>query len=410
MPELTTEQLVQKVSSGLDEIKNKSNERDSTVAEVKGMAEKVSADLILLNTTITEAKNAADEHKKRIEHLESIGARHAATMSPGELKEIAMAGVQQMFEQKAADGRESLLAVGGEKIEVKSYVGADYTATDMQRGGVFVTPQMINEIVYSGLREANPLLAELLISTHGTSAPVEYFKKNGEGVGAWAGEMQDAPKGNKPKWDKGSIAMHRVTGEGACTMEILSGASIDFRATVLADIQTEIGNAVIDAYTAGSGAGKPQGFTKGAYASVNTLGATAKFDDLILIPTKLKGRYKPNAKFYLTESVLAQFLIEKSSTGEYLQVFGLNGLNNVPTLAGKGFAIIPTLATAPTSGQVALYFGDLKQAYRGVRWSGSYLKRDEITSFSNGVFEYAMAQFFGGQVVNEEAIVTLNIK
>jgi len=91
-------------------------------------------------------------------------------------------------------------------------------------------------------------------------------------------------------------------------------------------------------------------------------------------------------------------------------MFGLNGIGGVPSLAGVPFAIIPTLAIAPTAGQIALYYGNLRQAYRAVQWGGSFMKRDEITHFSNGVFEYAMARFAGGRVINTEALTPLVIK
>ena len=108
--------------------------------------------------------------------------------------------------------------------------------------------------------------------------------------------------------------------------------------------------------------------------------------------------------------MLSQFLIEKDDSGAYMQMFGLNGVGGVPSLAGVPFAIIPTLATAPTDDDIALYFGNLRQAYRAVQWGGSYMKRDELTYFSNGVFEYAMAKFAGGRVINTEALVGLKIK
>lgn len=402
--------LIDKVSGGLNDLQAKSKEQGAATVETKAMAEKIATDLAAVNTAIAKANSDAAEHKSRIEHLESLGLRNTATLSASEIKEVSWAALQQIMRNDVRGVDKTEIKAFGEKIEVKSFVGADYTATDPSRGGVFVTPQMINEIVMQGMREINPILSEINLTTHQTSAPVMMPKKTGEYVGTWAGEMQNAPKADKPKWSQIDIPMHRVTGEGACTMEVLSGSVVDFRATIMQDMMIELSNAYMDAMTFGNGVGKPFGWTTGAYGSVNTINTKAKFDDLILIQNAIQERYRNGAKLYLTREVLAEFLLEKDSTGAYLQVFGLNGIGGVPTLAGQQFAIIPTLPTLPTAGQIALYFGNLREAYRGVQWGGSYMKRDEITHFSNGVFEYAMAKFAGGRVINTEALVSLKVK
>ena len=254
MAELTTEQLVAKVASGVEELQTKSAKHGSDTAEVKEMAQKVASDVILLNTSIAEAKTLAEEHKARIEHLESVGLKHQTSFTADDIREISTLAI--MEEMKGLAGSESKSLSGRDKREVKSFYGSDYTATDGARGGVFVTPQIMNEIIMKGMREINPILNELNITTHDTSAPVSIFIKNGDGVAAWAGEQQDAPKGNKPRWSTIDIPMHRYTGYGACTMEVLSGTTIDFRAQVLDDIMIELSNAQKDAFTTGAGIGK----------------------------------------------------------------------------------------------------------------------------------------------------------
>lgn len=411
MPDIN--ELVTKVQGGVAELQAKAEQHGKDNAEVKAMADKITNDLVKVNEWKTNQETEVTEHKKRIEHLESLGLQQTAKLSPSEMKEVALAGLQQIMRNEVSGNQQTEIKAHGEKIEIKSFVGADYTATDPSRGGIFVTPQMINEIIMTGMREINPILNEITLTTHATSAPVVMPKKNGEGVGTWAGEMQNAPKSDKPKWSEISIPMHRVVGEGACTMEILSGSVVDFRATVLQDILVELSNAMQDAMTFGNGAGKPQGWAlaTNGYTPYETSTAGAYlFDDLILIQNSIQERYRSGSKFYLTREVLSQFLIEKDNEGAYLQMFGLNGIGGVPSLAGVPFAIIPTLAETPATGDIALYFGNLRQAYRGVQWGGSFMKRDEITHFSNGVFEYAMARFAGGRVVNTEALVPMIIK
>ena len=409
MPDVN--ELVTKVQGGVADLQAKAEQLGKDNGEVKAMAEKVTADLVKITEWKATQEADAAEYKKRIEHLESLGQRDMAKLSQDEMKDVAWAGLQQVMRKDVNTAQQTEIKANGEKIELKSFVGADYTATDPSRGGIFVTPQMINEVVMQGMREINPILSEITLTTHATSAQVQMPKKTGEGVGSWAGELQNAPKSDKPKWSQIDIPMHRVVGEGACTMEILSGSTVDFRATVMQDILTELSNAYIDAFTSGNGAGKPQGWTRGSYGTVDTLASgVAKYDDLILVQNGIQERYRNGAKFYLTREVLSQFLIEKDTTGAYMQMFGLNGVGGVPSLAGVPFAIIPTLETAPTAGDIALHYGNLRQAYRAVQWGGSYMKRDELTYFSNGVFEYAMAKFSGGRVINTEALVGLKVK
>jgi HK97 family phage major capsid protein len=409
MPDIN--ELVTKVQGGVAELQAKAEKQGKDSADVKAMAEKVTTDLVAINQKMATQEADAAEYKKRVEHLESIGLRDTAKLSADEMKHVALAGLQQVMRENLGGTVQTEIKAHGEKIELKSFVGADYTATDPSRGGVFVTPQMINEIIMQGMREINPILTEITLTTHATSADVKMLKKTGEGVGTWAGEMQNAPKSDKPKWSSLDIPMHRVVGEGACTMEVLSGTTVDFRNTIMQDMLIELSNAYIDAFTAGSGDSKPQGWTRGAYDLVETENSgVAKYNDLILIQNGIQERYRNGSKFYLTREVLSKFLIEKDTTGAYLQMFGLNGIGGVPSLAGVPFAIIPTLATVPVAGDIALYYGNLRQAYRAVQWGGSFMKRDELTHFSHGVFEYAMARFAGGRVINTEALVGLTIK
>ncbi|MFA9204165.1 MAG: phage major capsid protein, partial [Flavobacteriales bacterium] len=348
--------------------------------------------------------------------LESLGLRDTAKLSADEMKEVAWAGLQQVMrksqDMKNGEHIDIKSIIGGEKLEVKSFVGSDYTATDPSRGGIFVTPQMNKEVIMLGMREINPILNEITLTTHATSGTIQIPVKTGEFRSAVAGEMQNAPKADKPKWSLLDIPMHRYVGEGACTMEILSGSTVDFRATVMQDIMIELSNGYQDDFTFGNGAGKAQGWTLGDYAELESIVSGKVIpDDLIFLQNEIKEQDQAGSKYYFNRRVLSQILTEKDLEGGYLfQMIALNGIGGFPSIAGKPYAIIPSLAGAPTSGQRAVYYGNLQRAARYVQWGGSFMKRDETTHFSHGVFEYAMARMAGGRVINTEVLAALTIK
>lgn len=414
MPDVN--ELVTKVQGGVADLQAKAEQLGKDNGEVKAMAEKVTADLVKITEWKATQEADANEYKKRIEHLESLGQRDMAKLSQDEMKDVAWAGLQQVMrkshDMKAGEHVDIKAIIGGEKIELKSFVGADYTATDPSRGGIFVTPQMMNEVIMQGMRELNPILNEITLTTHATSGTIQIPVKTGEFRSQVAGELQDATKAQKAKWSLLDIPMHRYIGEGACTMEILSGSTVDFRATIMQDIITELSNGYQDDFTFGNGAGKAQGWTLGGYTELASVESGKVVpEDLIFLQNEIKEQDQAGSKYYLNRRVLSQILTEKDLDGGFLfQMIAMTGIGGVPTIAGKPYAIIPSLAGAPTAGQRALYYGNLRRAYRAVQWGGSFMKRDETTYFSNGVFEYAMARMAGGRVINTEVLAALTIK
>jgi HK97 family phage major capsid protein len=410
MPELNHEDLIRDVAQGVKALQEKSERQGAESDEVKEMAQKVSAAIIDINAAIASERASNAEHKARIEHLESIGNRSIRGATKSELKELCVAGLQ-MLGRDFAGVEEKEFGLAGEKIELKGFAGSDYTATEASRGGVFVTPTMITDMIYQNVRDSNPLLQEVRMVLTNTTAAVERAVKTGEGVGFWGGEMQDTQQAPKSRYRKISVPMHRVQVETAVTFELLSGSTFNFEQECLSDMTRDWGYGFVDGVTVGDGVNKAMGFTRGNYDAVSTIGAAARFDDLVLLPARIKEMYRKQGKFYMTQQVLANFLVEKSTgSGEYMQMFGLNGIDKVPTIAGREFVIIPTLATAPTTGQPVLYFGDMREAYTAARWKGSYIKRDALTAFSNGFVKLGIASFAGGLVVNDEALISLNVK
>ena len=126
-------------------------------------------------------------------------------------------------------------------------------------------------------------------------------------------------------------------------------------------------------------------------------------DILLTLASKVKARYRQNAKFVTNKATLFAIAAFKDSTGRY--IFNPISAPNVPaTLLGYEVVEAEDMPAVAAS-SLSILFGDFKRAYTVVDRIGTRVIRDP---FSNKPYiGFYTTKRVGGKVINTEAFKAL---
>lgn len=306
-----------------------------------------------------------------------------------------------------AEGKEGL-----EPEEVKALsVGSD------PDGGYVVDPDTTGRIV-SRLFGTSPVRAFASVQMISTDA-LEGMHDIDEATVGWVGEKGSRTETDTPEMDIWRIPVHEQYAEPRATQKILDDAFIDIEtwlANKVADKMTRTENT---AFVNGNGVNKPRGFlTYGDWATAGTfeLGAIEQFDtgangafasdpngpDVLYDAIYgLKSVYRQGANWFANRSTYGALRKMQDSNGMYMWQPSVQA-GEPAMLAGYPTASFEDMPDFSTTGNLALAFGNLAEAYQIVDRMGIRVLRDPYTA--KPYVKFYTTKRVGGDVVNFEAL------
>lgn len=205
-------------------------------------------------------------------------------------------------------------------------------------------------------------------------------------------------------FDQKILDAHKLHVAIKITEELLYDNAFGLENYIITEFGKALANAEEDAFLNGDGVGKPTGIfdkTKGG-ASIGTLTAALKSDDILDLIYKLKRPYRKNASFIMNDATLAQIRKLKDNNGQYLWQPSYQA-NEPDKILGYN---IRTSAFAPTD---AIAFGDYKYYNIGDRGSRSFKQLNELF-VGNGMIGYVAKERVDGLLILPEAVKILGLK
>lgn len=377
----------------------KKNDEELTEIKKKGSADP------LITEQLTKINAALDEHKSKLEQVETAAARtHKGGEAGTEGKETA-----EQIEYKKAflNYVRKGVDVGLSELQTKALsVGSD------PDGGYLVAPQMSSRII-GIVRETSPIRQIATVETI-SSDSLELLEDRDEADAGWVGETESRPDTSTPQIGKKSIVVHEMFAKPKATQKLLDDASINTEQWLADKIAEKFSRKENTAFVSGNGVVQPRGFltyadgTAWGQIEQKKSGSNGSFDgdDLIDLLYALKDDYARNSTFLMHRQ--AEALARKlkdSVSGQYIWQPGLQaGAPNV--LLGRPVYQASDLP-APGTNTLSIALGDFRRGYTVVDRLGIRTLRDPYTNKPFVIF-YTTKRV-GGDVTNFEAIKLLKL-
>jgi HK97 family phage major capsid protein len=279
--------------------------------------------------------------------------------------------------------------------------------TDIDPQGGYLVPVELDNILVKKIVEISPIRSVSRVRT--TSAKTLIIPiRNTIPTAEFEGEAEEGIESNST-YQAESFTPYRLTFTSPITRDMLMDADFNMETEIFGDGAEAFAFKEGNRFVLGTGVKQPSGFLADTRVTdsfrdsevTGTLTAT----DMLRVTGDLKEGYTPT--YVLNRRTLAVLRTEKSTTGQFIWLPGINGVVE-NTLAGHPYIIandMPDIAT--DSFPVA--FGDFMRGYLILDRTGLNIIRDDVTQKRKAIVEFTMMRWLTGQVVLPEAITGIKI-
>lgn len=356
----------------------------------------------LYNEHLARINQSLDNHKRRVDHLETALNRPAVGNTKAAGAEFE-SEYKRAFRNYLRKGMES----GLEAAQIKSLsVGTD-------ADGGYLVPENISETIIRIVNESSPLRALARIETI-SSDSIDLIEDTGDFGASWTTETGTVSETTTPSLGKHNIAVHEMYAQPKATQKLLDDAAIDVEQWVAEKVADKFSRLEATAFISGTGTGQPKGILSytagtswGQVEQVNSgTSAQVTADSLFRLYYKLKDEYARRATFLMNRAtVQAVRLLKEATTNQYLWQPGL-AAGTPDTLLGIPVAEASDMPVAAAN-SLSVAIGDFRSAYLIVDRVGFRILRDPFTE--KPFVKFYTTRRVGGEVVNFEAVKLLKL-
>jgi HK97 family phage major capsid protein len=363
--------------------------------------------------------DALNEIKTRLEKVETRAARPASEDGKGEdevSREHREAFVDWMRNPRDMQ-REQRLAKATKAYETR----AAATVTSTGSAGGFALPEQIERTIARLSVDISPIRSIATVRTVGTPDYKELFDVNGAAF-EWVGEGGARSQTNTPDLAEVAPTFGMASARPRASEESLDDLFFDVEGWLATSVAEAMAAGEGTAFVSGNGTNRPTGFLAGP-APVVTADAGRAFGTLQYVPGgaaaalpttfdpyldmvyALRARYRANARWVTSRSVLAVMRKIKDTTGQYLWQPSLSAMQP-ESFAGYAVTEAEDMP-AVAANAFPLAFGDFREGYLICDRVGTRVTRDDITV--PGFVQWYIRKRVGGRLRNTQAIKVMRI-
>lgn len=375
----------------------------------KGLA--VSDEVARTTAIFTDLSKNQDEIKRKLEDMETKSKRPGFGGQAGDQDDMG-AEHKKAFRQYLAKGSDAGLM----DIERKALANSTNSGAD----GGYAVPKVIDSMMEALVVNISPIraLANVVQTSTGDFHKLVNLKGAASSV---VSETAARSATNTPTLADITIQAYDLYANPQATQQMLDDVFFNAEAWLADELAEEFGRQEGALFISGTGSSQPTGLltpTMAATADASRAFGTVEYvatgvsgafpasspsDILLTLASKVKARYRNNAKWVLNKATLFTIAAFKDSGGRY--IFNPIAAPGVPaTLLGYEVVEaedVPAIGAASYS----VMFGDFKRAYTVVDRIGTRVIRDP---FSNKPYiGFYTTKRVGGKVINSEAYKTL---
>lgn len=352
---------------------------------------------------LKKISDALDQHKRRMDQIETVHGRPGLDMGGAPLAEGG-SEYKAAFRNYLRKGTEA----GFEALQLKALsVGTD-------ANGGYLVPNQLADAIVRIVNESSPMRALARVETI-SSDSLDLIEDTDDMAAAWADETTVRSSDTTTATiGRNTIDTFEMYAQPKATQKLIDDAAIDIEQWIAEKVADKFARLEATSFISGNGTTAPKGilsYTAGTsfgqiqqVASGTASAVTA--DSLVQLYYALKDEYAKNATFLMHRSTLqAVRLLKESTTNQYLWQPGL-AAGTPDTLLGAPVALAADMPV-PAASSLSVAVGDFKRAYLIVDRIGIRTLRDPFTS--KPFVQFYTTKRVGGEVVNTEALKLLKL-
>jgi HK97 family phage major capsid protein len=374
------------------------NEHRLSQIERKGAADP------LTDEHLRKINEALDQHKSRMDRLETANARPGREMKSLGYNGDDQAEYKSAFNTYLRKGMDS----GLEQLQTKALsVGTD-------ANGGYLVPNQMADLIVQIVNESSPMRKLATVETI-SSDSLDIIEDVTDMDAAWGDETTvRSAETTSATLGRNTIDTFELYAQPQATQKLVDDASINIEEWVARKVADKMARLEATAFISGNGTSQPKGILTytagvsfGQIQQVNTgVSAAITADSLINLFYTLKDDYARNATFLMHRTTAqAVRLLKEATTNQYLWQPGL-AAGTPDSLMGVPVALAADMPV-PAASSLSIAVGDFKRAYLIVDRIGIRTLRDPFTS--KPFVKFYTTKRVGGEVVNTDALKLLKL-
>lgn len=388
---------VHALGSAWEQFKHVNDQRLNEI-ERKGYADP------LHNEHLKKISDALDQHKRRMDQIETVHGRPGLEMSGSAFVGESGSEYKAAFRNYLRKGAEGAL----ESLQLKALsVGTDAS-------GGYLVPNQLADIIVRIVNESSPMRSLATLETI-SSDSLDLIEDTDEMAASWADETTArSTDTNTAAIGRNTIDTFEMYAQPKATQKLIDDGAIDIEQWIAEKVADKFARLEATSFISGNGTSQPKGilsYTAGtSFGQVQQVpsgtSAAVTADSLVQLYYALKDEYSKNATFLMHRSTLqAVRLLKESTTNQYLWQPGLSA-GTPDTLLGAPVKLAADMPV-PAAASLSIAVGDFKRAYMIVDRVGIRTLRDPFTA--KPFVQFYTTKRVGGKVVNTEAMKLLKL-
>lgn len=358
----------------------------------------------LYNEHLKKISDALDQHKRRMDQLETVHARPGRDMSGAPFAAADASEYKAAFRNYLRKGMDN----GLEQLQLKALsVGTD-------ANGGYLVPNQMAETIARIVNESSPMRSLASVETI-SSDSMDLIEDTVDMEAVWADETTARDSDTTTSTiGRNTIDTFEMYSQPKATQKLIDDGAIDIEQWIAEKVADKFARLEATSFITGDGTTKPKGIL--SYAAGTSWGqiqqvpsgtsAVVTADSLIQLYYALKDEYAKHATFLMHRTtVQAVRLLKEATTNQYLWQPGL-AAGTPDTLLGVPVALSADMPT-PAASSLSVAVGDFKRGYLIVDRVGIRTLRDPFTA--KPFVKFYTTKRVGGKVMNTDAIKLLKL-
>lgn len=357
----------------------------------------------LYSEHLQKISHALDNHKRRIDQIETAHAR------PGRDMAAPFAAAPSEYKAAFDNYLRKGMDAGLEQLQLKALsAGSD-------ANGGYLVPNEMGATIVRIINESSPMRQLASVETI-SSDSLDLIEDTTDVGATWGDETSDrtSTDSTTPTIGRNTIDTFEMYTQPKATQKLIDDAAIDIEQWIAEKVADKFARLEATAFISGNGTTAPKGiltYTAGSsfgqveQVNSGTDGAVTA-DGLINLYYALKDEYAKRSTFLMHRTTAqAVRLLKESTTNQYLWQPGLTA-GTPDTLLGVPVVLATDMPVAANNA-LSVALGDFKRAYMVVDRVGIRTLRDPYTA--KPFVKFYTTKRVGGKVVNTEALKLLKL-
>jgi len=426
MSELNKDQITKDLNAGLDKIKNlseevaKAKENGESIENVKKSIEEVASKMEANFKTLEAKQNRASMEKTIDPVVEKAYEKFYSQCETVIGKRIE--AVSKEDRKHLISGFEKRLRLDGASFEVQASAEEKKAMNTIvaNEGGFFTIPEYSSKVLEKDF-EKNGILDVINSIVIGGTELKEAVDMNDYDDSDFVNELANAPVSKKLiDFKQMTFRTNEIFYPQEFTRNMLEDGMLDIEKYILRKLREGIMRKKAAMYLMGDGVDKPRGlltypngtkFDEVEQIESNTTNDVKLSDVFTALPSALSSNFSTNAKYLMQRKTFFHLLAEEATSGELKLSNQIQFISKEKvTLYILGHEVIfdAFMPAYNITGNLAVAFGDFKQAYTSVKRLGQSIIKDLNSDVQK--VKITLRERNGGQLRNGRAVKLLRIK